>query len=454
MIGLMAGLAILAACGGGGGGTPQATEQPATTDTAGTSVTPAADETIAVPEPRSGANLFDFAVDASLSSVAELERVGGGNLLAEWNPRNPATALAPGMKVSFFGSASACAADASNGPTVAGSDDAFAGAQALTGVAMPTGRSALRWTPGGAHAACDAAAQSDSGPSWVYVNPRAGTAGGVGMFTRSGPLASGGRPFFAAYGAGGVDGHGLNAHGLSSFVAFRRPWYAEDAVRPFAASTDGQATSARVLSRQSVGAAQLGTPPSGQTVQVKQQVVVEFINTACQKSGSGATGPCQIQYLFNTAVYRAGVTDWDRFAPPREGWLWFDADQGSVPIVEGQVPSPGQTVLDKTSGLALFASAGHPTQHQPFSDRPFDLRISFDQLGNAMRLVAASKARVAPGQVGEQALRETFGARWNDPTAWTLVHAAVGQEVYNDGAAVRAAWLGGSFRRLHVGSVN
>lgn len=437
----------LSACGGGGGAAADDRQSNLPPDRA-----PAALPTVTLAPLRSGANVFAFSAAGAGTSVAELDALGGGPLLAQWNPRDPATALAPGMKVSFFGHASDCVDGASNGPTSAGLPQDYADTALLTAVPLASDAAALRWIPQAQHAGCNAATRGRTGPSWVHLNPDA-TQGGVAMFTRSGPLADSNNPFFEAYDAGGVDGHGLNSNGLGSFVAFRRPWWEAQAVRPFAASGGG-VSEARVVAEQSVGSAELGSGAAADTVQVKQQVAVEFINTECQRSGSGASGPCFVQYLFNTATYRAGVSDWASHTPPEIGWVWFDADQGQAPIIEGHLPTAGLVVRESGSALPLFTSQGHPTQHGAFTRLGFDVRISFEQLANALRLVTARQLGIANGSVRDDQLVAMWGARWNDPSVWTLVHAGVGQEVYNNAHAQRRAWIGGALHKLYVGSLN
>jgi len=114
------------------------------------------------------------------------------------------------------------------------------------------------------------------------------------------------------------------------------------------------------------------------------------------------------------------------------------------------VLAKGQSVTDKDSHLPIFTSQGAATQHAAFKDQNFDLRVSFDQLANVMRIVVARKLGVSPAQVGDGDLAATWGARWNDPDAWVLLNSEVGQEVYNP-LTDRTAYLGGSFKQLYVG---
>ena len=440
-------LASLVACGGGGGATAER-ETPQGN-------TPTGPVDVGIDAVRAGANALNFVVDETMASATALDKFGEP-LLAQWNPRDPANVLTPGVKISFHGQVAGCQTQGlAGGPADAiQNSDLGTDAASVTQVQLPT-ISQLKWMPRGDSTLCDGDRASGRGPSFVYLNPASSNSGGgLAMLTRSGPQANGAAPFMAAYDSGGVDGRGLNANGLGTFIGIRRAWWADDAVRPFVASSGNGASSLRLVSRQGLGLADLGDTTLGGTVQVKQQIMMEVINTACQAARPATTGPCQIQYLFNVAVARNGVTDWASFAPPSQGHVWFDADQGSVPIVEGQVPEAGVVVADRTSGLALFSSQGNSTRHATFKNLPFDLRVDFPQLSNAMRLVAAAKLNRTAAQVVDSDLATMYGARWNDPTAWTLVHLSAGQEVYDDRHATRRARIAGAVHQLHLGSLN
>lgn len=438
-------LAILAACGGGGGGSASSSgsggssEQPAG-GTTGTSVT-----IDALP---SDTHALRVQVDSSWSDLQTAATAAGGAPVMGWNLRDTSKTMVPGMKVAFFGVSELCDSDAANGPVASGEDSQFARAQALTGVAATATRADLRWTPSGATTACGAAAQSLTGPNWIFVNPT-DNAGGIGMLTQVGPDLDGQTPFLRATSSSGIDGSGYNANGLANFVAFRQAWNSSNAIRPWAASSDGSAVDARILSRQSMGSADVGTG-SGNTVQVKQQVMVSLINTECQK---GAQRPCQIQYLFNTAAVRTGVADWATYSPATQGKVWFDKAQAGLPIVAGLIPAKGQSVVDTDSGLTLYSSAGVGSQHAAFSNQPFDMRISFAQLLNAARIIAARQLDITPAQVTDEQMAARWSAQWNQPSSWTLVSSTFGHEIYNDASSTRHSHIGGGLQSLYVGPV-
>ena len=108
-----------------------------------------------------------------------------------------------------------------------------------------------------------------------------------------------------------------------------------------------------------MGAVQLDTV-GGVAVQAKQQMMATFLNRDCMNELTGK--PCQIQYLFNTAIARSGVTDWSAVSWFQNGGVWFDAAQGGIPIVDGPIFASGKTTADAKSKLPLFVSQGSATQ--------------------------------------------------------------------------------------------
>jgi len=437
---------MLAACGGGGGGGDTATETPQDSGSSGNTSQGAGsggDSTVQIEALSAASRSFNLQVDSQFFDAANIKNLTGGDLAAGWDLKSTNAALRPGMKVAFFGEAQGCDSAFIDGPVSAGADDAFVQAAQKTGVASVGTTAALRMTPQGVSGACDAANQDRTGPSWVYLNPSVSGAQ-VGMYTPSGPLADGSAPFLGAYGAKGADGNGSNAHITSTFVGFRMPWWATDAVRPWG----DQAGVARVVSNQSLGSFQV---VNDTTAQVKQQVVVSVINTACQAMRSSVLGPCQAQYLFNTAIMRSGVSNWESYAPSTEGKIWFDAVQGSTPIISGLIPKAGTTVSDGDTGLPLYSSRGGATAHAAFTSQNFDVRIEFPQLINAVRVIAAQRLNVSASALSDAQLASVWGTAWNDPSQWAFVAVSVGQEVYNAASDSRNVWIGGGFRSLYVG---
>jgi hypothetical protein len=255
--------------------------------------------------------------------------------------------------------------------------------------------------------------------------------------------------FLAPYGDAGQNGQGANAHIMGTFVAFRQDWHAADPIQPWLLDTK-----ARIVTTQTVGDTATGdaTRPS-EFVQVKQQMAVTFLNLQCAKTMLSPATPCQIQYLFNTAMLRTGVTDWGSVAWANAGGVMFDPGQGGIPVITGPVKAPGLATTDAASGLELFTSQGNPTQHAAFTNVGFDIRLGFDDLMNAARIVAGRKQDMAPEAVDDAGMAALWGAAWNEPAQWVLLSAEVGQEVYNPYPA-KKAWIGGNFSQLYVGPQN
>lgn len=431
---LLAAALLAAACGGGGGGADSnpptgGGEQPQ--DTGGSTG----------PTPHSGPDALYFRPTASLAAEGAIDKVSGGNgLFAAWNPRDPKTALKPGMKVMFFGAATGCATG-TQGPLTRLTDQSLETLASLTLLPASATPAALRWTPAGDAEGCDAHARTQAGASAVYLNAD-DSAGAVGMLTTSGRQDDGSAPFFGPYGTSGQNGSGANAHITGTFVNFRQAWSSADPLHPWV----GDAL-ARVRSVQSMGAVQLDTV-GGVAVQAKQQMMATFLNRDCMNELTGK--PCQIQYLFNTAIARSGVTDWSAVSWFQNGGVWFDAAQGGIPIVDGPIFASGKTTADAKSKLPLFVSQGSATQHQAFSGRTFDVTISFEQLRNVLRITTARMAQTELGSVTDEQIAAAWGSRWNDRNAWVLLSGHVGQEVYNPNGE-RKVQIGGGFRSLYVG---
>ncbi|HJV61818.1 MAG TPA: hypothetical protein VJ743_12795 [Albitalea sp.] len=431
-------IALLVSACGGGGGAGAGTDS---TPEAGGSGEQAQDNGNSTgPTPQDGPDALYFRPSAALAAAGALDKVSGGNaLFAAWNPKDPNTALKPGMKIMFFGSAQGCAAGA-EGPLTSLADSRLAAVAGLTSMPHAAALPALRWTPAGATAGCGAEAQGRSGASAVFLN--ADDAGGaVGMLTTSGKQDDGNAPFFGPFGAGGQNGAGANAHITGTFVNFRQAWGVADPLQPWT----GHAV-ARVRSVQSMGAVQLDT--AGEAVQAKQQMMATFLNTTCIRTLTGQ--PCQLQYLFNTAIARSGVSDWSQVSWFKDGDVWFDPAQGGIPIVDGPIYASGQMTTDSKTRLPLFVSQGSATQHQAFAGRTFDVTISFEQLQNVLRIVTARQLSVDLASVSEAQIASVWGSAWNDRNAWVLLAGHVGQEVYNPSSAYKVQ-IGGGFKSLFVG---
>lgn len=429
-------VAAMAACGGGGGGSTSTT----------TPETPQAN-TPTIEALPSGTRAFHVKVDASWADPSVIETQAGGTTQIGWNMADIQRTMTPGMKLAFFGRTPSCGAEFSDGPVVNGDATEFETVRSRTGVAVDALTDARRWTPTAPATGCDSQA-GRTGPQWMYLNP-SDSAGGLGVYTATGPDAQGNQPFMMPTGHAGSDGNGYNANGIANFVAFRHAWYASDAVRPWRDSS-GNTVEARFLSRQSVGAMEVGAASSGVVSQVKQQVMFTVINTTCIRTNSTGA-PCHVQYLFNTAAARAGVTDWESWSPSTSAHIWFDADQGSLPIIDGMVPAAGKGAAEGTYGQTLYRSAGYTSQHTTFGTLTFDIRVSFDELLVAVRLLTAQRLGITLSAVTDAQVAQLWGADWANTDKWTLISTTFGQEAHNSEFETRRSWIGGGMSELYAG---
>jgi hypothetical protein len=453
--------AALTACGGGGGGgggsgsaaanaadnatstspPPAAAKPPAAKpDTSTASTTDSGVST--GPAMRMGPNAFYFAPDEGHTDVPAIEAVTGGKLFTAWNPNDATRSLQPGMKVMFFGTANGCPG-AHNGTLVSLSDAALQRTAELTGLDASRAEGSTRWTPSGNSEGCGDSSRSRDGASAVFLNPAKD--GAIGLFTTSGKQDDGEAAFFGPYDASGQNGAGTNAHITGSFVNFREAWGRAGAVHPWSGSAK-----ARVRSLQSMGASSVDAA-TGVVAQGKQQMMATFINSECAAKLLNTGKPCQIQYLFNTAIVRSGVADWSTVSWFQQGGVWFDPAQGGIPIVDGPIKRSDEVTLDDATGLGLFTSQGSASQHDSFKSRTFDVTIDFAQLINAVRATVALSLRVDVSKITDSDVAAMWGSAWNDRQSWVLLASFVGQEVYNPDAK-RRVQIAGGFRDLYVGA--
>jgi hypothetical protein len=158
-----------------------------------------------------------------------------------------------------------------------------------------------------------------------------------------------------------------------------------------------------------------------------------------------------MQYLFTVGIVRSGVTDWSKVDWFQTARLWIDPAQDNMPVVDGPIGMKGQITKDATQAYALYISAGESSQHGPFKDKTFRIRLGFDQFQNALRLATATQMKATATMVSPDDIAQYFGPAWNDPSSWTLLSVEVGQEIY-DGNPDSEAHIGGSFRDITIGS--
>ncbi len=370
-----------------------------------------------------------------------------GKVYAVWNARDPQKVLAPGLKVLFFGQPKGCRAGATEGPTAGKGNPRLVRAEELTGVKPDP--DAWSWSPSSDTPDCESGARKKVGDSFVLIS-RHKAKGGIGLFTYTGKDAGGQDPFFQQFEAGGQNGQGANAFINGTFLVFRFGWQGEGRIMPWAGERDSADPALVFRSIQSVVRAVVTPGSSREPVQAKQQMTFTVINRACFRAIGGPGKLCQVQYLMNTAVYRAGVANWDSEKWFKDATVWFDPAQGGMPIVHGPVPANGQTARDAASRVDLYKSLGEPSQHGEFDDKAFAVSVTFAQLKNALRVATAARLKRPVPEIGDAALSAEFGARWSDPNEWALLSIDFSQEVHNP-SRDRRAFIGGNLTELSVG---
>lgn len=372
-----------------------------------------------------------------------------------WNANNPSSVLKQGMKVMFFGRAEGCESRAGNGPVTNQGSVRFSQALELTGIPLAPEDNGQRWAPSANSDQCDNSIRDQVGDSFVHVNENPENSG-IGIFTFTGPDQKGRRSFFRQFDKSGKNGTGANAYIEGTFVAFRFGLQNENSVVPWA--TDTQPVDKRSIefrTVQSVAVASVGGKAEnryGEIVQAKQQLIAAFINRACFQNSSGKKGLCQLQYLFNVAVYRAGLTDWEAATWFKSAGVFSDPAQGGMPVVHGPIGHSGETTVDEGSGLELYTSLGEPSHHDVFKDKEFRIQVSFSQLKNALKIVAGSQLKKRPNQISPSDLKDVFGERWGEANEWVLLSVNVSQEVHNPIDDLRA-FIGGNIKDVAVGAV-
>jgi hypothetical protein len=444
---------LLAACGGGGGGGSTATAQGGSggdlqTGNSGNGGNGGNTGNTGASQPAlpsaSAPGAFYFQADASVATPAALAQQTGGTTFASWNPVDAYNTNRPGMKVTFFGAATGCVAG-HTGVVGAGDADRFAASATSTGVPVAADPS-LRWTPQGDTAGCAPSAQSASGDSLVTLDAQA-VDGKMGVLTFTGPRNDGGDAFFGPYGSAGQNGAGGNAGIAATFVAFRQDWQGTSPREPFASTG-----TARIHSVQSVAATGGATGALGNSaVQAKQEILLTLVNPTCVTEAAGTNRPCKVQYDLSTNIVRTDTSDWNTVGWFNAGKVWFDAVQGGTPIIDGPIKASSVATNDVSTSLPLYSSMGAATQHGAFSNQAFDVRITFPQLVNALRITVAKQLSIDASAVTDAQMAAFWGSRWNDASAWATMSASVGQEVYNPFSSTRQAFIGGSFQSLYVG---
>jgi hypothetical protein len=370
----------------------------------------------------------------ALAGTGALQFLAAGAVVAQWNSTPDPELESPGMKVQFFGAANGCPG-ATNGPADMGPDAVFA--QSADQVGLAAGAAAQRWTPIASAALCAEGSLGLGGPPYVMADTRADS-GGIAFYTQAGVPSGTPAPFFGPFGAGGQDGGGNNGFIVGTFVSFQQDWQDAGALQPFTGGAVQVHAPITITRLDPGGMAGLTT-----VVQVKEQFRVSFVNPSCIAAGLGATHHCQVQYQFPVAIARPDVTDWSTqswFVPD----VLFDPGQGGVPVIDCPLPAAGADGRDRQTGLSLFTSLGALSQHAAAPLQDYAAQITFAQLENALRAIEARG-----GDGSDAAVAASWGAQWNDPTAWVLLATGVGQEVF-DPLADHVATIGALLHDITV----
>lgn len=391
--------------------------------------------------------------DAFELKAGPIEYLKRGEVYSAWNAKDPAMVLKPGMKVMFFGRAEGCAVQAANGPVKNNGSIRFGQAHDLTGIPLAIEGKGQRWAPSGDSDDCDTAVREQVADSFVHVNEDP-VSGGIGMFTFTGPDQNGRRSFFRQIGKDGRFGTGSSPNIAGTFIAYRFDWQRRNTVFLWAGDDPlPDQRKAEFKTTQTVAVVSVDqSAPDKKQIQAKQQVIVSLINPVCMSTIKVRKGLCQFQYLFNTAIYRSGITDWDKVTWFKNAGLFLDPGQGGMPVIHGSIGHPGEVTVDKESGLELYTSLGEPSSHQLFSNKTFRIQVSFLQLKNVLKVIAAKVTKNTVADIAPIDLAAVFGERWNDPNEWLLLSLQVGQEVHNPFDDVRA-YIGGSIKEISVGSL-
>ncbi|SDY85768.1 hypothetical protein SAMN05421755_10565 [Nitrosomonas sp. Nm33] len=399
-----------------------------------------------------GSHAESLSTQAFQLKGGQLSYLERNEVYSAWNANDPTAVLKPGMKVMFFGRAEGCNSRAGNGPVKNYGSSQFSQASELTGIPLAREGKGGRWAPSGDTAHCEKSVHAEVADTFVHVN-KDPVHGGIGIFTFTGPDQTGHSSFFRPYSKRGKNEKGINASIEGAFVMFRFDWKKENAVRPWATGSevvDQRKVEFRTV--QNVATLSLGeeiTTNTSDPMQAKQQLISSFINRSCFLE---TKKKCQLQYLFNTAVYRNGITNWDSVKWFKEGGVFLDPGQKGMPVVRGPIKRRGETIKDSQSGLTLYSSLGEPTQHMEFRDKVFRMQVSFAQLKNALTIITAKLLRKPPNQISSEDLSSIFGSRWDDPSEWLLLSVGIGQEIHNPDENVRV-FLGGGVREIQVHSV-
>ena len=376
------------------------------------------------------------------------------HLFAAWNPNHGSRLLTSGPKVVFFGTGAGCSADTANGPVENKVTRYIKNARRLTGVALGSDVRTNSWTPSAETPDCNQAVSDPYGDSFVLIRSNK-KGGSIGLYTATGPTSGNDQEsFFMPIGDKGRGGRGLNRNIEATFVSYRFDWQRDSVIRPWATmDADDVGSDLKLATTQSVRTFSVGQGDAGQKTagpfQAKQQLMMTVINPHCFRQMRAKRRLCQVQYLFNLAVYRSGVSDWQQFTLSAHPGVFLDPAQGRLPIVRGFLGGDGRRAGVTSNGAAMYTSTGAVTQHDKFEELSFNVTISFSQFKQALVEAVAKQSGRATNDIVPEDIAEHYGARWSAPSEWVLLSIHAGQEVYNPRMDI-PVFIGGNIRSLTV----
>jgi hypothetical protein len=366
------------------------------------------------PDPQSDDKGLLIDVASGLTSLAQLNSLLGGPLLAAWNPTNSG---GPGMKIMFGGGVAACLAY-TVGP-LSSFPDALLVADGYPGraSAVPVD---LRFTPAPA-ASCSAGADGKYGPANVFLD-------GSQLWFYTATL---GKPtdLLKPYPPGGAR-QGASANLVNTSVNYQLP---RDLIWPWL--PNGRARIAALAQ-----VVRIRADDATALTQSDQGMAFYVINTGCTASGRPPIS-CQMTWTFSQAVARSDISDWT--TATLKATVYADPVQQNLAVIDGMLPAAGEMLTDGQYSLPLLTSRGSPTQHASFGPTRFDVEIEFYQLENAVRLVSAlALGEPLASDAGCTQCVQVFGSTWNDPQSWVLSELVTSQEIYDE-SGISGEILGG-----------
>lgn len=400
-------------------------------------------------------NEAGFAYDGgAISYLAQKQGDATGKFVAVWNPKasdKKGQLLKPGLKIIFWGHGVGCESTMSSGPVTTNAEWLFKQAEKKTGIPIDQKHLDHRWAPTGGEG-CSTDSRKLVGPSFVHINEISNHAG-IGIFSSSGG-SDPDNEFFRQIDKRGQNNAGHNQDIQGTFVVFRFEQKGKNIYFPFGKSKN--LSNGKTLVIDSIQNVESFNVPSSADHnskapnQVKQQIALTFLNDDCfAKRDSKSL--CQLKYLFHTAVFREGVSDWEKELWFDKATLLLDPAQNGIPVLHGPIKAIGVNTLSKDNKtLDVWKSLGSKTLHTEFEPTRFVIEINYGQFISALMLSSARLNNTSANSISKEVMVRAFGKSWDIPASWRLLDISVAQEVHNN--SIKASWIGGGVASLSVTS--